>query len=183
MTKKKDVFRFDPKLDLVLEREIEVPPELVWKAWTEPEHLMKWFCPRPWKTVECEIDLRPGGAFRSVMQSPEGENMPHGESCYLEVVENRRLVWTTGLLPGYRPIPPQAPDVAGCANIVFTAAILMEPSKKGTKYRAVAIHRSPEETEAHLKMGFHEGWGAALDQLVELCQELGNSKGKAARKK
>ena len=50
-----------PGLDLILERVVDVPRELVWRAWTTPEHLMKWFTPVPWKTIACEIDLRPGG--------------------------------------------------------------------------------------------------------------------------
>ena len=57
-------YKIDPKLDLVLERVVDVPPELVWRAWTEPKHLMPWFTPAPWKTVDCEIDLRPGGIFQ-----------------------------------------------------------------------------------------------------------------------
>ena len=79
----------DPRLDLLLERVVEVPPELVWAAWTQPEHLKKWFTPAPWTTVDCEIDLRPGGIFRTVMRSPEGQEFPH-EGCYLEILENRR---------------------------------------------------------------------------------------------
>lgn len=63
----------DPKLDLVLERLVEVPVELVWAAWTTPEHLKHWFTPKPWTTTEAEVDLRPGGTFRTVMRSPEGE--------------------------------------------------------------------------------------------------------------
>lgn len=74
---------FDPKLDLRLERTIDVSPSLVWKAWTEPEHIVHWFTPAPWKTVECKIDLRPGGEFCSVMESPEGERFPN-VGCYLE---------------------------------------------------------------------------------------------------
>nr|HAQ94442.1 polyketide cyclase [Afipia sp.] len=42
-------YKIDPKLDLVLERVIDVPPELVWKVWTEPKHLMPWFTPKPWQ--------------------------------------------------------------------------------------------------------------------------------------
>ncbi len=92
----------DPELDLVLERVVDVPPELVWKAWTEPKHLMPWFCPKPWTVTACDIDLRPGGRFYTVMCSPEGEEFPN-EGCYLEVVPNERLVWTDALLTGYRP--------------------------------------------------------------------------------
>ena len=57
------VLKPDPKLDLVLEREIDVPVDLVWKAWTTPSHLRQWFCPKPWTVSDCTIDLRPGGAF------------------------------------------------------------------------------------------------------------------------
>lgn len=48
----------DPKLDLVLERVLDLTPEQVWKGWTTPEILTKWFCPEPWKTIEAEVDLK-----------------------------------------------------------------------------------------------------------------------------
>ena len=51
---------YDPSRSLVLERVIDVPPEQLWRAWTQPELLKQWFCPLPWKVTECEIDLRPG---------------------------------------------------------------------------------------------------------------------------
>ena len=93
----------DPKHDLVLEREIAVPVELVWKAWTVPEHMMQWFTPKPWKTVECSVDLRPGGRSDLVMESPEGQRFPN-RGCYLVVEPNRRLVFTSALGEGFRPI-------------------------------------------------------------------------------
>lgn len=159
----------DPDLDLVLERVVDVRPELVWKAWTTPEHLMKWFCPRPWQTVECEIDLRPGGIFRTVMRSPEGLDLPHNLGCYLEVVPERKLVWTDALLPGYRP----ASEAGGCGiGVHMTAVILLEPHGKGTRYTAIAMHSTQAGRIKHAEMGFHEGWGVALDQLVEVAREL-----------
>jgi uncharacterized protein YndB with AHSA1/START domain len=88
----------DPKLDLVLERIVDVSRELVWMAWTPPEHLKKWFTPLPWTTVDCEIDLRPGGIFRTVMRSPEGQEFP-SVGCYLEIVNTEKLVWTNVLAP------------------------------------------------------------------------------------
>ena len=83
----KEKHKLDPKLDLYFERIVNVPRELIWQAWTNPQHLKKWFCPLPWTTVECEIDLRAGGIFSSVMQSPEGHQFPN-QGCYLEVIEN-----------------------------------------------------------------------------------------------
>jgi uncharacterized protein YndB with AHSA1/START domain len=86
----------DPERDLILERVVDVAPELVWAAWTKPEHIKKWFTPAPWTTVDCEIDLWPGGNVRTVMRSPEGKEFPN-EGCYLEIVENKKLVWTGAL--------------------------------------------------------------------------------------
>lgn len=162
----------DPKLDLVMERVIDVPPHLVWLAWTKPEHIVKWFTPAPWKTVACEIDLRPGGLFHTVMQSPEGQQFP-SDGCYLEIVENRKLAWTNALLPGYRPAPePPENKEHECSEFLFTAILLLEPHGGGTKYTAIAIHRSPEERDRHDKMGFEEGWGKALEQLVEVARTM-----------
>ncbi len=165
----------DPRLDLVLERVVDVPRELVWRAWTEPEQLKKWFTPAPWTTVACEIDLCPGGIFRTVMRSPEGEEMDGGAGCYLEVVENERLVWTNALTPGFRPATPApttSSDGDNCHDLVFTAMILLQPHGEGTKYTAIVKHRDEAGRIRHEKMGFHEGWGAALDQLVALVKSL-----------
>ena len=160
--------RIDPKLDLVLERWVDVPKELVWAAWTTPEHLVKWFTPAPWKTVECEIDLRPGGIFRTVMESPEGQRFP-GTGCYLEVVPNEKLVWTSALGPGYRPQIKKA-ETGGCEDMYFTGVITLENAGTGTRYRAVAIHGDEETSKRHETMGFHDGWSAVLDQLVALVK-------------
>lgn len=151
----------DPKLDLVLDRVIDVPPEKVWAAWTRPEQLMKWFCPEPWTVSKCEIDLRPGGMFKTTMRGPDGTEMPN-MGCYLEVVPNERLVWTDALLPGYRP----------ASEPFMTGVLLLEPKGTGTRYVAMALHRDVASREQHEKMGFHEGWGKALDQLVALAKSL-----------
>lgn len=159
-------YSFNPELDLRLERVVDVAPELIWRAWTQPQHLLPWFCPVPWKTVDCEIDLRPGGIFRTTMRSPEGQEFPNA-SCYLEVIENRRLAWTNALVPGFRPAT-RIPDPNGkeCDELIFTAVISLEPQGKGTKYTALAMHTDPASRKRHSDMGFNEGWGICLDQLV-----------------
>lgn len=154
-------FDIDPTLDLVLEREIDVTKELVWKAWTESEHVKKWFAPAPWTISKCEIDLQPGGRFYTVMRSPEGQAFP-SVGCYLEIVPNEKLVFTDALAPGYRP----------SEEPFFTTVVRLESTNKGTRYEVVAKHRDPAGRQKHDDMGFHEGWGLCLDQLVEVSKGL-----------
>jgi len=162
------VHKPDPKLDLVLEHVVEVPKELVWLAWTTPEHLKKWFTPVPWQTVDCEIDLRPGGHFRTVMRGPEGQQFDNS-GCYLEIVENEKLVWTGALGPGYRP---RAATSTPGDSFLMTAVIALESLGQYTKYTALVIHGDEAARRQHEQMGFHEGWGKALDQLVAVARKM-----------
>ena len=154
-------FDIDPRLDLVLERTIDVPIDKVWAAWTKAEHIRNWFVPAPWTISECEIDLRPGGIFHTVMRSPDGDEFPN-TGCILEVVTHRRLVWTDALLPGYRP----------ANEPFFTAMLSLQELGDGTAYSARAIHRDPAARERHKEMGFFEGWGTCLDQLVTYSRTM-----------
>jgi uncharacterized protein YndB with AHSA1/START domain len=162
----------DPKLDLVIERTVSAPPEVVWAAWTKPEHVKRWFTPAPWVTAECVIDLRPGGQFLTAMQSPDGKEKSLNNACYLDVVPNERLVWTIALEPGFRPTNTViVPLEHVAANVpLFTAIVTLEPSGKGTRYKVVAKHRDEAGAKQHLEMGFHEGWGQCTDQLVALVE-------------
>lgn len=147
--------------DLILTRTIDVPPAIVWKMWTEPEHIVKWFAPLPWTTVDCEIDLRQGGLFRTVMRSPEGKDYPNA-GCILELVKNEKLVFTDCLTADYRP----------SNKPFFTAILTFEKHGDGTKYTARAMHKDAEDRKTHENMGFYEGWGQCLDQLVEVAKKI-----------
>jgi uncharacterized protein YndB with AHSA1/START domain len=159
----------DPTLDLVLERVVDVPRRLVWAAWTQPELLKRWFTPAPWQTVEAEMDVRPGGIFRTVMQGPEVGQRFDNTGCFLEVVDGAKLVWTGALGPGFRP-RPSTPDAA--VPFVMTAIIALEDAPGGTKYTATVIHGDEDAFRKHAAMGFHHGWSAALDQLVALAKTM-----------
>jgi uncharacterized protein YndB with AHSA1/START domain len=164
----------DSKLNLTFTRIVDAPKEAIWRCWTEPELLLPWFCPKPWKTIACEIDLRPGGIFSSTMQSPEGVTMPTGTGCILEVIANERLTWTSALLPDYRP--SLTPEKCGTddAGFMFTATIALEDHVSGTgigtKYTATVKHADEAGCARHAAMGFEAGWGAALDQMVAMIQ-------------
>src|SRR3546814_9202493 len=75
--------------ELSITRLIDAPPEIVYRVWTQ--RTREWWAPKPYTTPVVEWDLRPGGRSRTVMKSPEGEDMPH-EGVFLEVVPNERLV-------------------------------------------------------------------------------------------
>ena len=158
-------YAFDPELDLILEREVDIAPHLVWGAWTDPKHLVHWFCPKPWQTTHAEIDLRPGGKFRTVMRGPEGQEFDN-TGCYLEVVDEHRLVWTSSLTPGFRPNPVSFP-------LQFTAVITIEPKGSGSVYKATVVHGTPDAAKQHGEMGFNSGWGIALEQLVAYMKSAG----------
>jgi uncharacterized protein YndB with AHSA1/START domain len=163
--------KFNPELDLTFERIVDVPHELIWQAWTTPEKLMPWFCPLPWKTVECEIDLRVGGMFYTVMQSPEGQKFPN-VGCYLELIPNEKITWTNALEPDFRPAKmPVVEPGHECAEFLMTATIMLAPHASGTKYTALVQHANVEARIAHAKMGFEEGWGTCLNQLVTILKK------------
>jgi uncharacterized protein YndB with AHSA1/START domain len=156
--------------DLLLERTLNAPIDVVWKAYTHPEHIKRWFAPRPYEITECELDLKPGGIFRIRMVGPDNFDTGHGTpGCVLEVVEREKLVWTSALGPGYRPNEMGE----GCESFPFTALITFADAGDGrTSYKAVALHKDSSDRETHEKMGFHDGWGTVAAQLEEFAQSL-----------
>lgn len=142
--------------ELVLERIFDAQPEKVFRAWTDPELMKQWFVPRPWTIAHIEQDLRPGGKSLIVMRDPEGNEYPN-PGVYLEVVPNRRLVFTDAFTGDWQPSGP------------FMVAIVdFEDIGGRTKYTARARHWTAEDKKKHEEMGFHEGWGQCADQLAEL---------------
>ncbi len=147
--------------ELVLTRLIDAPREKVFRCWTEPELMKKWFAPRPWTTSHVEVDLRPGGANLVVMRSPEGQEFPN-PGIYLEVVKNEKLVFTDAYTKAWEP----------SEKPFMTAVLTFEDEGGKTRYTARAKHWTVADREQHEKMGFHEGWGACADQLEELAKTL-----------
>jgi uncharacterized protein YndB with AHSA1/START domain len=152
----------NPDLDLELVREVPVTPQAVFAAWTDPASVKQWFAPRPYSIELCEIDLRPGGGFRTIMNDPDGQQMMDGTSCYLEIIPHERLVWTTALTAGYRPQTGDMP---------FTAILELTAIEAGCRYRAIAVHQDPSGAKQHEEMGFHDGWGTVVDQMVEHIEQ------------
>lgn len=153
--------------DLHLHRVLPAPRRLVWACWTTPEHIPHWFAPAPVVTKVHQLDLRPGGAFRIEMFM-DGKSLGSEPGCFLEVVPEERLTWTSALGPDFRPADaPSAP-------FLFTATLAFADAPGGgTDYRVVARHKSAADAEAHEAMGFSQGWGTVADQLGAYAAGLG----------
>lgn len=146
---------------LRLERLLAAPRAAIWRCWTEPELIRRWFCPAPWRVTEASVDLRPGGRSFVLMEGPKGERHPH-HGVYLDVVANERLVFTDAFVDAWTP--------SNEAFMVGTIALADAPD--GTRYVATVTHWSVAATRRHEAMGFREGWGVCADQLGALATTL-----------
>jgi uncharacterized protein YndB with AHSA1/START domain len=151
-------------LDLTLTREIDVPAAQLFRCWTDAALIPQWFVPKPWSIARAEIDVRPGGASLIVMRDPDGNEFPNA-GVYLEVMPNRKLVFTDAYSAGW--VPSTKP--------FMTAIVTFEPIGPGgqrTRYTATARHWTEEARQQHEAMGFHTGWGICADQLAALAATL-----------
>jgi len=154
--------------ELVLTRLIDAPPELVYRAWTEPEILKQWFAPAPWSTPHAELDVRPGGSNLVVMRDPDGNDYPN-RGVYLEVLPGRRLVITDAYISAWEP----------SERPFMTLFLDFGPAGGKARYTARAVHWNAETRADHERMGFHEGWGKCADQLADVLAKLQNAQQKA----
>lgn len=155
-------------LDLDLVREVPIIAEEAFAGWTVPEILMQWFCPRPWKVVEAEIDPRAGGIFATTMQSPEGHTMPRREGCLLLVEAPHRLVvshpaWR-GAGDGDRLI--RAGDDAGDAGAA--AVVWRDRRVRPRAAHARCVGRRGLRTPARAAGGLAGRTFAGLEELSQL---------------
>lgn len=151
----------DPTTDLTFTRKIDVPPAVLWDCWTTPEHVKAFFVPRPHTVTDCEIDLRVGGRFNTTFDV-DGNTMTN-TGVYLEVIPQRKLVFTDTYSEGWKP----------SADPFMTAIVEFEDDGAGgTIYTATVRHRSSEARQSHEDMGFFVGWGMAADQLAAYAKTL-----------
>lgn len=142
---------------LELECRIEAPPERVFELWTG--RFREWWGPHGMTTPACEMDLRAGGVFQTLMRAPDGKEYPT-RGVFLEVTPGRRIVFTDAFDPGWQPHP----------DIFFTAIITFEADPGGrTRLKATALHWTEESCRRHEQMGFAQGWGESLDRLAALA--------------
>lgn len=138
---------------------IRAPKESIWSAWTDPDKLAQWWIPAPLTLRVDALELRPGGAF-STMMSEDGETFtPHVDAVFLLVEDNSRLVFTNAVNSTWHPVSPDP--------VSMTTEIILSDRADGTDYQAVVRHGSPEQRARHEELGFFDGWGTVTEQLAQ----------------
>ena len=152
---------FEPHVEreIVITRGFKAPRTLVFDAWTKPELFALWFGPRGWSVPECQMDVRPGGAFRYLLRGPEGREVAM-RGQYLEVVRPERLV-TTESFEGFTEVGWRPEDAT-------TSTALLTERDGLTTWRATILYASKEVRDAALQQNASEGMGQGFDRLDEL---------------
>jgi uncharacterized protein YndB with AHSA1/START domain len=136
---------------LEIERIFDAPPSLVFKAWTEPQHLARWFGPRGFTLSSCKLDLRPGGAWRYCMLSSEGrEHWVRG--VFREIVEPKLLVFTWA--------HENEGGVLGHETVITVT--FAEQGEKTKLTLRQAVFETVEDCDAH-----RGGWNSSFECLAE----------------
>jgi uncharacterized protein YndB with AHSA1/START domain len=151
------------ELVLVITRVFDAPRDLVFKAWTDPEHFVRWWGPKGFTVPFCKIDLRPGGVMHFCMRSPEGQDI-WNKGVFREVVEPERIVSTDSFS-----------DEEG--NLVQPAHYGMSPDWPSETLVTVTFAEHDGKTKLTLQQtvlesvaerhGARQGWTETLDCLAE----------------
>jgi uncharacterized protein YndB with AHSA1/START domain len=149
--------------EMVFSRVFNAPRALVWKAWSQAEHLAQWWGPEGWTLPICEIDFRVGGKWFYGMQSPEGE-MAYGGAIYHEIVAPERIALTDYFTDEHGN--PNTDFVETHVIITFT-----ETDGKTTMTYATRWN-TPAERDAVMEMGMEEGFTQTLQRLDTLLSTL-----------
>jgi len=149
--------------EIGMERVFDAPRDLVFEAHSSCEHLSHWWGPRKYEVVSCEVDFRPGGAWRIVHRGPDGEEYAfRGE--YREIVPPERIVWTF--------------EFEGWPGQVTVETMTLEEHDGKTTFTSTSVFDSVEARDAMLESGMESGAAEGMDQLDEyleiLLKERGN---------
>jgi uncharacterized protein YndB with AHSA1/START domain len=142
---------------ILVVREFDAPAELVYRAWTTPELVKRWFGANRAEVISAEIDLRVGGAWRYVSRLPDGSEFAfRGE--YRELVPHERIVSTEVFEP--------MPDAEALDTLTFV-------ERDGrTTVTMLVEHQTKEHRDAHIESGMEDGLQDALDLLEQVARSL-----------
>ena len=147
---------------LVIERIFDAPRELVWRAWTEPEQLMRWYGPTGMTSQACEIDLRVGGRYLWGLRSPEGQEY-WNTGVYREIVPLERFVATQSMADEHGNVISMGDDFP----LETIVTVTLEDLGGGRTKLTLRQAGFPDDMAAHAG----GGWNQAFDKLAAVLAE------------
>jgi uncharacterized protein YndB with AHSA1/START domain len=144
---------------LVIERAFQAPRELVWEAFTKPEHLRNWMGPRHYPAVQFDADVRPGGKWRGRLRAIDDSRDLWQGGMFHEVVRPERLVYTFQW------------DKHDEQDVTFETLITITFEEIDEDETLMKFHQATFNTESN-RNGHNEGWTSAFDRLDELLEKL-----------
>lgn len=142
---------------IVMRRTFNAPRELVFDAWTIPEHLAQWYGMRGSSLSVCTVELKPGGHWRMVIRESDGQDYGFG-GTYIEVLRPERLVHTYVFDP--------YPDDEAMVTVTFASV------EGWTMLTETTVHATAEGRDGHIAIGFEMGATESMERLEELLAEL-----------
>ena len=159
--------------EFVLAREFAAPRQLVWDAWTKPEHLQRWFGPKGFSLSVGAFDFKPGGTFLYGMKSPDGHAM-WGKWTFREIVPPEKLVVITSFSDAQGGVTRHPLSASWPLETLSTTTLAEKDGKTTLTLRWVAINASDEERRtfdaAHDSMT--QGWGGTIEQLTAYLAKI-----------
>lgn len=148
----------DPDRQWTTTRVFDAPARLLFAAYSQPEHLMRWFGPVGWPLTLCEVDFRVGGRFRFAMTGPSGEqNTPFGGE-YLRIEPDRRIVYDNGF------------ETPGSPRMVHDVSF--DEVGGRTTLTMVTTFETVTMKDEYLGVGMAEGTDSGFDQLADVVADL-----------
>jgi uncharacterized protein YndB with AHSA1/START domain len=161
-----------PDRGIVIARLFDAPRDLVFKAWTEPQHLMRWFAPKGCTTPVCTVDLRPGGAFHYCMRLFDGREI-WGLGIFREITKPERIVYTDTFADAEgRPVPAAYYGMSESHPAETLVTVTFEEFCGKTKL--TLVHSIPKTVEE--RGGAEQGWSQMFDRLGDYLKVLQREK-------
>jgi uncharacterized protein YndB with AHSA1/START domain len=144
------------KRTLSIKKTFDAPVDLVWEAWTDPEHISQWWGPKGMPITIVEHNFKVGGKWKYVMPMPNGSEFI-SEGKYSEIVKFQKIVTPANFRPMTEGVEIK---------------VLFEKAGDKTNFVFSVIHPTEEYKMQQEKMGFYNGWGSTLTRLEETLMEL-----------
>jgi uncharacterized protein YndB with AHSA1/START domain len=154
--------------ELVVTRTFGARRELVWKAWTEPEYLMRWWGPKNFTSPVCQVDFRVGGVYLFCMRSPEGQDF-WSTGVYREIIEPERIAYTHSFADEKgNPVPASHYQMPGDWPAETLTTVIFEEDQGKTK---LTLRHTGIPSGVMSEMA-RAGWNESLDKLAESLDKI-----------